>query len=345
MLQTVCTSLVAALVLSGCIGSETETSEASRQAIAQAKGAILRADGTEALKLLSEVSENDLSSEDRAFLFCAKGRLSGKDAVLPNGGSNPLVEEILPAFQVYWQQALMEGDDDDQAERKLRLRLFEILNANDPDVIEPMIIERLQSEGLFALMGRTGKLRDLMIWREQSEDIQTVQLPDGEVTTTVFYLDRFISTGWSSYFTCDTTGTAGWAKENGLFVVVPRWKALDDERFRVSFLAHESQHFQDYSNFPDLAGWELEYRAKLVELTLADTDQDRLIERFTANQGEDKSNAHSYANRKILADLRGYLNLAESDHLEFDSKQVIRQAASALLRNDSEQRQQKTAIE
>ena len=37
----------------------------------------------------------------------------------------------------------------------------------------------------------------------------------------------------------------------------------------ISYLAHESRHFEDYQLFPKLKSADLEYRAKLTELSMA----------------------------------------------------------------------------
>lgn len=344
MLKTICFFVFTPLVLISCKGHHADASENSKHVLAQAKGAILRAEGNEALNLLSQANEDELSLKDLTFLNCATERLSGLETVRTPDASSALLSEILPVFRAYWTGAIINSEGHDQAERELDRQLSAILEIDDTNEIEPTIVNRLQSNGLYALMGRTGRLRELMIWRTQNEEIQRVELPEGEVSTTVFYLDDFISTGWSSYFSCDALGTGGWARNDGLYVVVPRWKNLDEERFRVSLLAHESQHFQDYIRFPDLIGWELEYRAKLVELALAEADQAELIKHFTANQGDDKDDAHSNANREVMKDLRAYLNVGADAPLEFDSVSIIQSAANELLKRDSRRLQAQDAV-
>lgn len=345
MLKTVGLFILTPLVLIGCAERHADPSENSEHILTQTKGAILQAKGVEALNLITRADKASLSSEDLAFLACVKERFLGSESTHTPDLSSALAIEILPLFRAYWTKAIMDKEGRHQAELELLNQLSIILEIDDPEVIEPMIIKRLQSDGLNALMGRTGQLRELMIWQTQSEEIEQVELPDGSVNTTVFYLDEFISNGWSSYFSCNTLGTGGWAQSDGLYVVMPRWKRLDEERFRVSLLAHESQHFQDYLKFPDIAGWELEYRAKLVELALANVEQARLIKRFTANQGSDEGDAHSYANRKVVTDLRTYLRLEVSDLLEFDSTSVIQKAAVDLLKRDSRERKNESAVE
>jgi len=77
-------------------------------------------------------------------------------------------------------------------------------------------------------------------------------------------------------------------------VVVPGWD-LSSERYRVSLLDHESQHFADYPRFPKLAQTDLEYRAKLTELALAHESQAELLAMFSAGAKRDRALPHPFA--------------------------------------------------
>ena len=177
-----------------------------------------------------------------------------------------------------------------------------------------------------------------MIWSRQTEKQEHVELPEGPQLTRVFLLDGFVSLGWSSFLTCGRSGTGGWTKPEGLYAVVPAYRSLDDENFRVNFVAHQSQHFADQRRFPDLKDWEKEYRAKLVELALADTTRPQILERLKASQGEDPEDAHSYANRQVLESLRTRLGLASDADLSTVKPADLRLAAVSELRADSARR-------
>jgi hypothetical protein len=170
--------------------------------------------------------------------------------------------------------------------------------------------------------------------------MESVPLPEGSTTTNVFYLDGFLSRGWSAYFMCDQGGAGGWAKPEGLYVVVPSYGNLSDENFRVNFLAHESQHYVDYRHFPGLEGWELEYRAKLVELVYANQTHQKVLTYFISNQGDDPADAHSYADKRVLAAVRARLGVATDDALRSVPVATLQQAALEELRADTARREQ-----
>ena len=94
--------------------------------------------------------------------------------------------------------------------------------------------------------------------------------------------------------------------------MVPAYHNLDDEVFSVRFLCHEAQHFADKRAFPGLDGWELEYRAKLVELALPIDSQRTTLRLFGENRSPSPSAPHGYANAKVLRDVAARLGIDEA---------------------------------
>ncbi|MEM1174449.1 MAG: hypothetical protein AAGI27_06525, partial [Pseudomonadota bacterium] len=88
-------SLLAVLALVGCSESEPVAADADPGLLAQAKGAILRADGAEALNLLAQVDAAELSPEDQAYYTCAIPRLRGTDLDCAEADTSPLVQNLL----------------------------------------------------------------------------------------------------------------------------------------------------------------------------------------------------------------------------------------------------------
>lgn len=332
------------LSFGGSPAATNENPEDAERAFANARGAILRADGNEAIRILSDLKMQDLTEDDQAFAACSLERLTSADKDTPPPEvTSPIVRSLLIDYRTYWRDGLNHALPLEVAQERLIKRVSRTLGlalSSDITMLESAIAERLRAEGFHSLQGKTGKLRELMIWRTQLERTHTVDLPEDQVTTRVVYLDDFVSRGWSSYFACSRTGTGGWAKPDALYVVVPRWKSLEDERFQVSFLAHESQHYRDFASFPDLKGWELEYRAKLVELSLAKKSSVQLIERFETNQSDDTTDAHSFANAKVLAAIRRELSLPLTTDLSSVPFIDMQAAAKKLLLEDSRFRQE-----
>jgi hypothetical protein len=206
------------------------------------------------------------------------------------------------------------------------------------DTIEDGLARQLRARGFQSLEGRTGLLREFMLWSKQEEKTYSVRLPESVNRTRVIFMDGFSSQGWGSYLTCGKSGTGGWTKPDGLFVVVPAYSSFTDENFRVNFLAHESQHYADHKVFPNLKPWELEYRAKLVELAYANDTMSRVIARFSSDQGDDTASPHSYADKRVLAAIRTRIGPAAAADLAGIPPSDIHRAAVAELLADSARR-------
>lgn len=308
--------------------------------MADVLGAIVQGDGTRATAILRPLSDTELSARDAQLRSCMLARIEGSgegESRVPDA----FTQRVLEAYEEYWRRGVVGPSARAPAEDGLLTALRQLLGNDqlaDVSSAEPALASRIERAGYHSLQGRTGVLHELMIWSRQTEKQEHVALPEGQQTTHVFLLDGFVSRGWSSYLTCGRTGTGGWTRPEGLYAVVPAYDSLDGEDFRVSFVAHESQHFADQKRFPNLKDWEKEYRAKLVELALADSTRTRVLRYFSSSQGDDPADSHSYANRQVLRSIRQRLGLAVDADLSTAPPERLRQAAVAELRADSARR-------
>jgi hypothetical protein len=321
--------------------AERQSSPQARRALSAAAGQALQGNMDRALVELGSVPAADFGTRDAAVRACMIERFrNDADGSLPVE-YGPLAGRAIGMFRSYWRAALLTSEARGIEEERLYRNLARLAGL-PPDAEHDRIEERLRArfaqDGLHLLMGRTPPLLELMIWRSETVEQRAIALPEGDYRVTVRILDDFASLGWSAYATCDRSFTGGWVTADGINAVRPGWANLEDENFRVSFLAHEAQHFADRERFGELASWELEYRGKLTELALADMTLSRLLTAFASNQGDDPAVPHSYANRRVLAELRGRLELDPASDLRTLSATVINQAARNLLIRDSERR-------
>jgi hypothetical protein len=308
--------------------------------VGQALGAALQADMPRALQLTKNIDPAALDEKGRNFVTCIRQRFASA-TFRPTGGTG-FSDRALAIYQRYWHVSIMEPKTREAQEHRLEVELGRLLHAKPGtkmDALEPVLAKRLEANGWHSLQGRTGLLRELMIWGKQDEKFVPVDLPDGQYRAKVEYLDGFKSFGWSHYATCGRAATGGWATEEALFAVVPRYESLDSEEFRVTFLGHETQHFSDKGRFKGLKDWELEYRAKLVELAFADTTRAKVLNRFVDDQGTDPASPHSYANRAVLSEMVKRLGLGSANDLFTVDLGRLHAAAREVLLEDSRQRQ------
>lgn len=320
--------------------------QTGEQRASEVAGALLRADGPAARRALAAMPAAESGSQTEAFRACAAERLDLTRPLAAPPADAPFAMKALHAYRQYWREAIDRPDARAEAEIALAGRLGALLGRPELDDMlkaEGPTLERIRAEGWHPLGGRTGRLMELMLWRDQAERDVTVALPEGAHATRLILLDGFESPGWSNWMTCGRTGTGGWAKPDGLYAIVPAYPSLEDENFSVNFLAHETQHFADNAAWPGLPGWELEVRAKLTELAMAQTTRERILSRFASNQGDDPADAHSYANRRVLQALRDRLGLAADADLKTVAPDALRAAAQAELAADTARRRRPEA--
>jgi hypothetical protein len=298
---------LAALLLAGCAAAPiAEPMPASSTAMQPVMSAMLQGDAREALLLLDGMRA-PLGARQAQVADCMRERFRGAG---PPIDLPPASAAILAAYRSYWRASMVKTE----SPAILEARLLEALAAvpalaggGDPaslDSVSERVVAAIEAEGLHALTGKTEPLYELMIWRTQETRVYDVALPEGSVNVKVVLLDGFASFGWAGYATCEVAKTGGWAKPDALYAVRNAYD-LESETFRVSYLAHEGQHFADYRAYPKLEQPELEYRAKLAEIAVSTTTTAQLVERFAASGGESRAVPHAFANRQVTLALQG----------------------------------------
>lgn len=331
-------------------GPATAQEQAAPESVGRIFGnvfaAILQGDGPQAIVALEAISSQH--QRDIELRQCITERLSNTlpaDNALNDAGGDEFVADVLRAYRSYWSKAIMVPAESEAARNRLFARLTQLVKADEgnPGELDERGRAMLSERGLEALIGRTGILMDIFAWRTDRTENEIVVLPTGLQSTKVHYLNDFASMGWSNYMSCGYSGTGGWATPKGIYVITPTYDSLTDEKFRISYLIHESQHFSDYERFPGLKGWELEYRAKLAELiNLVETRND-VITRFEGNRSDNPDDAHSYANGVVIAALRERLGLTKTEPLTATSIATLQSAARLELWEDTRRHEEARA--
>jgi len=251
--------------------------------------------------------------------------------------------EVLAAYREYWLRSLRAEHPQPENEAWLLATLNARVEAEggtaaaSMDRLEPALEALIGAHGYHALLGMTRPLRELMLWKTETETRYDVRLPESTQAVTVVFLDGFASLGWAGFATCDRHHSGGWTKPDRLYAVRSAYD-LASENFRVSYLAHEAQHFADNRRFPGLEQQaELEYRAKLVELAVGQSSVYDLLDNFAGNVSDDVSVPHSHANGRVVRDMgkRLYPVASKAPAWRDVSIERINAAAADLLRDDT----------
>lgn len=334
---------ISLLIMNSASGAPSDLNISDSLAEFRTAGSLaMQADMKSALPHLRRVQSGALPDKQRAVLSCMRERFVQRKPVAASD-LDLWSADVLRIYRRYWTRVMLREVPAPQAERELAAALAtKVKHGKDPDMnaLESLLQAQLEARGHHALFGITAPLREFMLWRTQSDQSYDIDLPEGREAVHVTMMDAFVSLGWLGYAVCDFHHTGGWATTERLFAVRSAYD-LDSEDFRVSYLAHEGQHFADYRRFPGLAQADLEYRAKLVEIARARTTLYDLLAAFGANGSDSREQPHPWANRQVVSRLAAKLLQGDTPTIDAWKRVPIEQlnaAAAALLEQDSRER-------
>ncbi len=304
-----------------------------------------------ALALLEANASKKITAKDVKFINDFENRFKfdeDKSDFLEKRKSK--MDLLLKIYRDYWRLSFFDKDknNDSLIMKNVHKFLKEnyapaknlILNEDSLDVYQTKYIKSLgyQTTGF----GTTGGLYDLLVWKTEKNSIHKIKYDGKKTIVKVIAMDDFMTLGWEEYATLGRYYPGGWAKPEGLYYVK---RAYDEksEHFLISYINHEGRHFADYKLFPNLKGIgsaDLEYRAKLTELSLLTKKTlFSTIEFFINGANYDSDNGHSIANFCVIRDLSKVLfkNNFEKDLSKWKTLSVkqINTAANIILKNNT----------
>ncbi len=299
------------------------------------------------LESFKQLDEKQLAIKNQFY-----NRFIQENEVFDYNTEDPLVIRFTDLFHKYWKSVMFNKKPIAEAESDFRKAVIEHLYESyfkerkvKRKLIEANINEYinrfLKESGLYSnATGKTGHLYDLFLWKEEEVKNYKVSLLEDTVDVEIHFMKDFISLGWGHYATLGRSYAGGWATRQALFAVDQAYNR-STENFKVSYLAHEGQHFADYIAFPALKQTDLEYRAKLLELYKSETTTQYLINKFIRNAQNQKGNAHSFANYCLVRDLSRLIFkedfVKSNDKWKEVSSELIRKNSRFLLNKHTEE--------
>lgn len=222
------------------------------------------------------------------------------------------INELLLIYKNYWRNSFLNSDTNFENDLKKELTDFfkigytaesEISIDSPENEIDLALKNYINSKALNTSgFGKTGKYYDLLVWKSQTDTSYSFNINDEVINCKVVFMEEFVTLGWEEYATIGKYYPGGWATKESLFCVKSAYD-LNSENFLISYLAHEGRHFEDYKLFPKLSGADLEYRAKLTELSMLSETLFKVLEHFILSSNYESDNAHSIANYCVIRDL------------------------------------------
>lgn len=265
---------------------------------------------------------------------------------------NEVINDICTFYRDYWKTKMLEAHLNSDSilyknlfhylvNNKLTTLSFDELSKTIKDDSE--LTRVIENEGFHCKFFLINGIQDLLIWDKQSQSKYTVQLPEAKIDINVIFIENYVLRGASDYATFGYSQIGGWASNNdsSLFCNKGTYK-LNSEKFQYSYLKHESMHFVDIKNYPNLEPADLEYRAKLIELIYC-TEKSiykRLDEFIMRASNESREDAHPFANYHLICQLSKKLfnNEFEADISKWKSltPEEINKASHELFQNGTE---------
>lgn len=315
-----------------------------------------------ALEILRSYDESKLNDDDLKFKTGIENRFGFEEdkSIYPLNG-NTQIQGLMEIYKKYWRMSLLSDNANNYGnyDSLLKKNVSDFLstqfpdekdNISNEDSIDVYLKKYISSNGLLTTgFGKTGKFYDLLVWKTQEDTSFKFSLHGEETGAKVVFMEDFITLGWEEYATLGRYYPGGWATADALYCVKSAYDT-ESENFKISYLAHESRHFADYKLFPKLKSADLEYRAKLTELSMADTTLYHTIEFFIKNSNYESDNGHSVANYCVMRNMSESLFKSEFENdmnkWKGLDKELINNTAYELLKaNTEELKKLGTAVE
>lgn len=256
-------------------------------------------------------------------------------------------DAVVVAYRRYWGEGLMGRMTRHEADLFLEHTLSSIISEfrpaetlRSPGDVYMVMGDMLRENGFNYLDTPAPPFRDLFLWKGGEQKKFSVRLTDRTQKVNVNFMTELYSLGWKHFATLGLVSTTGWVDGDQLYCIGWAYDR-ESENFEVSYLKHEARHLTDFQLFPGLSSADLEYRAKLTEISFASASQMRLLDDFTRKSSPSPDSPHSYANYRVTRDL--YHELHGEGFPETDTPwlasagSATNRAARELLRRNTDQ--------
>lgn len=274
----------------------------------------IQEDVAQIIDVLNSLPDDSLSEDQREIKEKYNSRFQTKTEIFDFKTKDSLIINVLTIFHNNWRDILMKKKSLRESEEENGLLLADYLKYNFSKIgnapgnevkkenVPSVLSNLLKQNGYYSRIDRTGNILDLIIWTHQSNEIYNVILADTIVNIPVVFIDSTVTLGWEGYATFDNFYPGGWTGTDTIYCIKKGYD-INSEKFKVSYLAHESQHILDAKLYSNYRGWKAEYRAKLAELSLAEQTVYDLIDGFISGSKNDSRLSHPYAEYRVIGDL------------------------------------------
>ncbi len=244
-------------------------------------------------------------------------RFVSREEVFENTSGNKIVNDISNIYREYWRVELMKPKPESRTDSTLYNNIADYLLSNKLTSLskdslrknikdDSVLKEIIEKEGFKVDFKFRNGFQELFIWNKESTKKYEVILPKDTVKTTVVFIESYHINGYDEFATFGDSQVGGWAiKESATLYCNKGTYDLNSENFEVSYLKHESLHFTDLNNYPNLSAADLEYRSKVIELMYCteETIYDEIGRFINGANKAKRDNSHPYANYILIQNM------------------------------------------
>lgn len=244
-------------------------------------------------------------------------RFVSKEEVFENTSGNKIVNDISNIYREYWRVEMMKPKPESRTDSTLYNNIADYVLSNKltnlskdslrKNIKDDSILKNIiEKEGFKVDFKFRNGFQEIFIWNKESTKKYDVFLPKDTVKTTVVFIESYHINGYDEFATFGDSQVGGWAiKESATLYCNKGTYDLNSETFEVSFLKHESLHFTDLNNYPNLSSADLEYRSKVIELMYGTEESiyDKIGMFINGANEANRDNAHPYANYILIQNM------------------------------------------
>lgn len=281
-------------------------------------------------------------------------RFISKNEVIENTSKNKIVDDISSIYREYWRTELLKEDHKNRTDTTLYKNLSEYLTNNNLTKLSKDSLSKtikndselkriIKDQGFKADFKFRNGFQELYIWDKETSKNYEVILPKDTINTKVVFIENYHLNGYDNYATFGSSQIGGWAvKESATLYCSKEGYDLHSETFEISYLKHESLHFTDLNEYPNLSSADLEYRSKVIELMYCteETIYNKVSAFINGANNADRSHSHPYANYILIKNLSKLIFnsefKADIDHWKNIPVDKINKAASSLYKSSED---------
>ena len=285
-----------------------------------------------------------------------------KNEKIENTSGYKIINDISTIYRNYWRTELLKENPENRTDTLLYSLITDYLVSNHLTKLtkdslfktiknDSELKRIIEGEGFKADFKYRNGFQEVFIWDKETIDTYEVTLPKDTINATVVFIENYHLNGYDNYASMGSSQVGGWAlKESATLYCNKSDYDLTSEKFKVSYLKHESSHFTDLNEYPNLSSVDLEYRAKIIELMYCTekTMYEIILQFLNGANSADRNHSHPYANFILIKNLsKSLFNLEyESDYTNWKKTPVedINNAAASLYKKSEERLQNNNSL-